>query len=41
MVDRNLLFRKIDDLDTYRGQLSEFTGMSLDAYRTAGADGEF
>jgi uncharacterized protein YutE (UPF0331/DUF86 family) len=33
MVDRNLLFRKIDDLDTYRGQLSEFTGMSLDAYR--------
>ena len=34
MVDRNLLFRKIDDLDTYQRQLSEFTGMSLDSYRS-------
>jgi uncharacterized protein YutE (UPF0331/DUF86 family) len=33
MVDRNLLLRKIDDLDTYRRQLSEFAAMSLEDYR--------
>ena len=33
MVDRNLLLRKIDDLDIYQRQLSEFTTMSLEDYR--------
>jgi uncharacterized protein YutE (UPF0331/DUF86 family) len=33
MVDRNLLLRKIDDLDTYRRQLSEFETVSLEDYR--------
>jgi uncharacterized protein YutE (UPF0331/DUF86 family) len=33
MVDRNLLLRKLNDLDTYRRQLAEFTTMSLENYR--------
>jgi uncharacterized protein YutE (UPF0331/DUF86 family) len=33
MVDRNLLLRKIDELDAYRRQLAEFTTMSIDEYR--------
>jgi uncharacterized protein YutE (UPF0331/DUF86 family) len=32
MVDRNLVFRKVDDLDTYQHQLSEFTAISLEDY---------
>lgn len=34
MVDRDLLRRKLADLDDYLRQVSEYRGISLDAYRS-------
>ena len=33
MVDRDLLLRKLGDLDQYLGQVSEYRGITLDQYR--------
>lgn len=33
MVDRDLLLRKLADLDQYLGQVSEYKGITLDQYR--------
>jgi uncharacterized protein YutE (UPF0331/DUF86 family) len=35
LVDRTLILRKIADLDTYLGQVREFSGIALDDYRAA------
>ncbi len=33
VVDRDLLLRKLSDLDQYLGQVSEYKGITLDQYR--------
>lgn len=33
MVDRDLLLRKLADLDQYLGQVSEYRGITIDQYR--------
>ena len=33
MVDRVLLYRKLEELETYQEQLAEFAGISLNQYR--------
>lgn len=34
MVDRNVVLRKISELERYLGQVKEFSGMTSDAYRS-------
>jgi len=33
LVDKDLILRKVSELETYRNQLGEFAGITVDAYR--------